>query len=272
MEEILSKLPFNSYGDIFNSVRNGKAKIKLLRSDCTQIAGLKHPYFSTLGIYIGFIIISIILILLSININDYWLLLYIPLNFILSLFVSYIPKVKSICWGILIVDLFLIKVSNFVLIFCLNYIAISFFYDIWWNIVYRQAIKELQYNEEIFLWSWNRYGLAIEDCYGNTYSKLNISENEKVVPNNFMIDNNKCIELSNIIMKGLNETSIDNALLTTYQFYEEQGIDLSTINIKDNNKYRTLSLITMIGLGTTNIDEAIKQTTTFYKEQGINVE
>ena len=272
MEEILSKLPFNSYRDIFNSIHNRKANIKILRSDCTQIAGLKHPYFSTLGMYIGFIITSIILILLSININNFWLLLYIPLNFILSLFVAYIPKVKSICWGILIVDLFLIKLPNFVLIFCLDYIAVSFFYDIWWNIVYKQAIKELEYNEEVFLWSWNRCGLAIEDCYGNTYSKLNISKNEKVKLNDFIIDNNKCIELSNIIMKGLNESSIDNALLTTYQFYEEQGIDLSTINIKDDNKYRILSLITMMGLGTNDIDEAIKQTTIFYKEQGINVE
>ena len=195
MEEIFNKLPFNSYYDLFNSLKNGKANIKMLRSDCCQIASIRHPYFSILGMYIGFIITMFCLIYLSIKLQNYWLLSLIPINFILSSFIIYVPIIKTISWVMLFVDLFVLEFPIWVLITCLNIIFISFGYNIWWNIVYKQAIQVLQCNEEAFLWSWNKCGLTIEDCYSNYYNKLNISKNDNIQTNN----NSDTVELLNII-------------------------------------------------------------------------
>lgn len=267
MEEILSKLPFNSYLDLFNAIKSKKATIKIKRNDCMQIAGLKHPYFSALGMYAGFLITTIILILLSFKINNFWLLLYVPINFILSFLIVYMRKIKNICWIALIIDLFFIRFPNFILILCLDIIAISFFYDIWWNIIYKQAIKELEYNQEAFLWSWNRLGLAIEDCYGNTYSKFNNNPNNNY--NKLKLDKNKCEELSNIIIKGLNVSTIDEALSISYEFYKEQGINVESIDLNSNDKYQTLSLLAMLGTGSNDIEDTIKKTKSFYEDINI---
>lgn len=173
MDEILNSLPFNTYNDLFNAIQNQKATIKIMRSDCTQIAGIRHPLFSNLGIHIGFAFMLVLLIFLSITFNNYWLLIWIPINFILTYIITYIPLLTKISWTVLLLDLFIIKLPFFIFISSLNIIIISSLYNIWWNKVYKQAITELKYNQEAFLWSWNRCGLAIEDCFGNTYSKLN---------------------------------------------------------------------------------------------------
>lgn len=172
MEEILKNLPFNSYNDLINALKNGKATLKIMRSDCSQIASIRHPHFAVLGMYMGFFVTLIALMFLSIKLQNYWLLSLIPINFILNLFIVYIPKIKTISWILLFVDLFIISFPTWILITCLDIICISFFYNIWWNIVYKQTLQELQYNQEAFLWSWNRCGLSIEDFYGNNYNKL----------------------------------------------------------------------------------------------------
>lgn len=79
--------------------------------------------------------------------------------------------------------------------------------------------------------------------------------------------NNKYKELANIVIKGLDVDTLDEALKETYEFYREQGIDLK---IDENNKEKTLSLLVMKGLETENIDEAISQTTEFYKNENTN--
>ena len=262
MKDILNNLPFNSYGDLFFAIKEGKATIKLLRSDCSQIASIKHPYFATLGLYIGFLVTMIFLVFLSFKINNYWLLLLVPINFILSSIISHIPKLKVVAWGILLLDLFVLRLQNFVLITCLDIICIQFFYDIWWNIVYKQAIVELQDNEEAFLWSWNRCGLSIEDCYGNVYSKFN-----EIIKNENNATLHKYVELSKIVMKKLNTESVDEAIEVTYSFYKEQGIDVDKVEIDENNKFTTLSKLVMLGLDTEDIDEAIKETKEFYDSQ-----
>lgn len=177
MEEILNYIPFNSYLDIFNAVKNGKATIKLMRSDCSQIASLKHPYFSVLGMYIGFITTLILLIFLSIKLQNFWLLLLIPINFILSTIINYIPILNKIAWIPLIIDMFFVRLPIGIIISSIDIILISFFYNVWWNRLYKYAIIELELNEEAFLWSWNRNGLSIEDSFGNIYYKFKMQEN-----------------------------------------------------------------------------------------------
>lgn len=174
IEYILSKLPYNTYFDLMNSVQEGKTTIKLMRSDCSQIAGVKHPYFSTLGMYIGFLVTTIIIIWLIIQSSNYWLLLYIPINFIFPHIILFLPKTKYIAWVVLIIDLFFLKLPSVFMLTSIDIIALFFFYDIWWNILFRQAIQELKVNQEAFLWSWNRCGINITDSYGNNYNKFSI--------------------------------------------------------------------------------------------------
>lgn len=175
MEEIFSILPFNTYKDLFNAINNKKATIKLMRSDCVQIAGIKHPYFSSFGMYIGCLITLIINIYLSIILSNYWLLLLIIPTIILNLFIIFVPKLKYIAWIIFLFDLFIVRLPNFITFTCINIILVFFFYNIWWNKTYKYAIKELEFNEEAFIWTWNRCGIGIEDSFGNTYSKLNMT-------------------------------------------------------------------------------------------------
>lgn len=210
----------------------------------------------------GFLITIIFLIFFSIKISNYWLLLLIPVNFILSMIIAYIRKLKILAWCVLIIDLFIFKLPVFIFIICLDIICIQVFDNIWWNRIYKQAIIELEHNEEAFLWSWHRCGLSIEDCYGNVYSKFNeIVKNEK----NITLD--KYVELSNIVMKGLNVENIDEAIEKTYGFYKEQGIDVERVEIDNQNKFKTLSELVMLGLDTNSIDEAIQQTKEFYNNQ-----
>lgn len=173
VSEIINNTPFNSYEDLFNAIYNKKATLKLLRSDCSQIASIKHPY-STLLMYLGFLITTIIIILCSIKFHNYWLFLFIPINFFLQSFIIYVPKLSSLSFIALLIDLFLFKLPNFITIEFLCVFLISIFYHLWWNKIYKYAISELRFNKEAFFWSWQRYGLSIEDSFGNTYDKFKL--------------------------------------------------------------------------------------------------
>lgn len=82
------------------------------------------------------------------------------------------------------------------------------------------------------------------------------------------LDNNdKYVELSNIVLQGLGVDNVDEALSMSYEFYKQQETDMSSIDLNEKNKYKVLAQIVMLGLETKNIDEAIKKTKTFYKEQ-----
>lgn len=72
-------------------------------------------------------------------------------------------------------------------------------------------------------------------------------------------------ELANIVMNGLGINNIDDALITVYNFYKDQNIELDNIIISQENKEEILSEIVMKGLGTNDIDEAVEKTTEFYK-------
>lgn len=182
IDEILSKLPFNTYSDLFNAIINGKATLKIMRSDCSQIASIKHPYCATL-MYVGFLMSTILIIFLAFYFKYYGILCFIPVNFFLASLIVFLPILKVIAWIVLLFDLFIVKLPYFIFVESISIIIIAFFYNIWWNKIYKYAIYELQFNKEAFLWSWNRNGLAIEDCYGNTYSKLNINNENMTMSN-----------------------------------------------------------------------------------------
>ncbi len=80
-------------------------------------------------------------------------------------------------------------------------------------------------------------------------------------------DIEKYVELSNIIMKGLEVETLDEAIEKTYGFYKEQGIEVEKVQIDESNKFKTLSELVMLGLDTDSIDEAIERTKEFYDSQ-----
>lgn len=255
IEYILSKLPYNTYFDLMNSVQEGKTTIKLMRSDCHQIAGVKHPYFATLGMYMGFLVTTIVIIWLIIQSGNFWLLLYIPINFIFPHILIFMPKIKYLAWVVLIFDLFIIRLPNVFMITSIDIIALFFFYNVWWKTIYRQALQELKLNQEAFLWSWNRGGLAIEDSFGNTYSKFNMNDDNTY---------NKNLQLVDIVIRGLNVHNVDEAVQTLYKFYSEQGLNLDNIDLNDIDKNKIVTQLIMTALGTDNIDQAILETKKFY--------
>lgn len=81
----------------------------------------------------------------------------------------------------------------------------------------------------------------------------------------------KYVELSNIVMKGLDISNINEAITIVYKFYKEQNINLDSIKIEDENKFKVLSEIVMLGTETKDIDEAIKNTTEFYTNKQENL-
>lgn len=101
------------------------------------------------------------------------------------------------------------------------------------------------------------------------FFKGKMQKNNKIREKN--IENNKYKELANIIMKGLEVYTIDEALIKTYNFYKEQGLDVNSIEFDKDNKEKTLSKFVMLGLGTNNIDETIEKITEFYENQGIDI-
>ena len=79
------------------------------------------------------------------------------------------------------------------------------------------------------------------------------------------ISQDKFITLSNIMIKGMEVSNIDEALDKSYEFYKQSDIKLDDINLEDENKYKTLSIIMMRALETNNIDDTINKIADFYK-------
>lgn len=112
--------------------------------------------------------------------------------------------------------------------------------------------------------------LSYITCYFEDKIKLKNNYNittKQTIPINFGIDKDKSVKLSNIVAQGLGVDNIDEALSMSYEFYKQQGIDMSSIELNNTNKYQALSQIVMLGLETNNIDDAIEKTIVFYKEQ-----
>ena len=270
INNIFSKLPFNSYEDLFTAIRNNKANFKFNQSTCSQLASVKHQLFGNLGNLIGFVITTILLIIYSIYFNFYWDLLLIPFNLVLSYLIVYLPKLKKIAWIIIIIDLFLIKLNSFFFILALDIILLYFFYNIWWKKICKYSFEELEYNKEAFLWAWNRNGLAIEDSYGNTYFKYKLDNmNDNVMTENNLDSFSQILEL---LKTNLEVSSIEDIIYKKYTFYKEQGIDipknLSLIdNISQTEKENNLIKILELGLGIDGVDNILVTLQNFYNKK-----
>lgn len=273
IDKILSKLPFNKYSDLFNAIINGKATLKIMRSDCYQIANINHPYCNMLML-IGFLISTILIIFLAFYYRYYGILFFIPINFLLTYIICFFPMLKHISWIALLCDLFVFKLPYFIFVESICIIVISFFYNIWWKKTYKYAIYELQFNENAFLWSWNRYGLGIEDCYGNIYNKFNI-DNEEKIDSNYSTSLKYDILLE-LLQKNLNLTEIDDIIHKISNFYIENDIEIpnnliNTSNLTEDEKRKNLLNIFEIGLGVTGIDNVLPILENFYSNQtGVN--
>lgn len=170
IDDIMNKLPYNSYADLFSAILSGKADMKFQRSDIMEVASIQKPHFSKLGIYIPFLLSLAFIIWFCVQVNSWWLLLTIPLNFLLTFSICHMPKFHRISF-VLIVLAFFINIPLWLLTWGVSVLIIHYTYNIWWSIVSATAVKELTINEGAFVWLWNRYSICIIDSYGNTYSR-----------------------------------------------------------------------------------------------------
>lgn len=271
INNIFNKLPFNSYEDLFKAIKNNKANFKFNQSTCSQLASVKHPLFGSLGNLLGFVVTTILLVIYSIYFNFYWDLLLIPFNLVLSYLIIFLPKLKTIAWIVLIVDLFFIQLNSFFLIFAIDIILLYFFYNLWWNKICKYSFKELEYNKEAFLWAWNRNGLAIEDNYGNTYFKYKIdnADSEIIVKDN----TNYFSQIFELLKNNIDDVStLDEMIPKIYNFYAEQGVELSEDLLKIENstqveKENNLIKILEIGTGVSGIENILFTLKDFYENQ-----
>ncbi len=170
INDVLEELPFNEYQDIFNAVKMGKANMKMNASDAMKIADINHPYVTNLLFFLPILLSIIPVIWYCITVESWWMLLILPINFILSLFIRFMPKIHYLAYIILALGFFIAIPLQFIVIaICL--IIIHFSYEFWWGITYTNAFSEMQNNQEVFLWAWNRFGISIIDNVGNTYHK-----------------------------------------------------------------------------------------------------
>lgn len=174
IKQIFNNLPYNSYEDFINAAKNNKAKLKYGRSACSQIAGIKHPYFSAFGLYIGFLFTAILLTFICSKINNYWFMLLIPFNFFLSSFIVYMKKTKYLCYILLFIDILIYRLPYWITVLYWNFLIIDWFYDLWWRIICSHTLQELEFNQEAFIWMWETNNIYIEDTIGNIYYKLKI--------------------------------------------------------------------------------------------------
>lgn len=278
IDDIISKMPYNSYEDLIYSILGNKSTLTISRNDCAQIAGIKHPNFSFIGMFLGSFISTIFFIFFCITIHNYWYLLLVPINFVINMLIGYIPQIKRFISIALLLNFFVLK-SPIIYIVCFDFMAIAFFYSLWWGITITNAVNEMKFNKEAFLWSWNRFNISIEDCYGNIYNKATILTNfndltDKDISKQKTIisDENKTkyVQLVDIIMQGLGTSDIDETIDETLKFYKDNGVNIENMNFT-TNKYEILVQIIMQALGTDDIDDAINKAREFYTENGIDI-
>lgn len=136
-------------------------------------------------------------------------------------------------------------------------------------------IGNVTYSDIIAIFLW--VGSFIYSCYyifkvfNSNSSIIDVNDYAIEVKDYALDDNeNKYTKLFRIVAKGLNVCTVDEAILKTYTFYKEQGLEVENTPI-DDDKYKTLANILMFGLGTNDMDKTISTLIDFYSEQGIDM-
>lgn len=216
IEKILKDTPFNSYEDLINSISINKASLAISNSACRQISSIKKPLYSNLGIFLGFFPSLAITIWFAIISKNFLVLFLILLEFILPHFI-YICftlnfKIHYISYISFLIDIFFIKLPNIWILLMLTILFSAWGITFWQKSLYKMSINILKTNKQAFIWAYTSYNLIIYDCYGNSYSPLNSSQNnyikckvcEKEISKNNSIDG-VCLECHQQILKRLEE-------------------------------------------------------------------
>ena len=269
-EKILKYTPYNTYSDLFGAVFSNKATIRLSNSACRQIAEIEKPIFANFGLHLGIIPSVIMTIIFAVCASNYWLLLLLLLELVFPLGCYLFNNLKIKTWIIaaiiVVCDLFIFELPNFLLITALSWIICSLIVRWWSKKIYIMSVKILRYNEDAFVWAFNSHNLFIEDCYGNIYNK---QRNDKSETDAYE-------RLLKILQIGTGAENIDDAIRRFSTFYlnkgkeipEELYIDIE--HLSKQFKYEKLLKILELGIGTMGIENVTNRLIDFYKAKGVN--
>lgn len=167
MENLFSQTPYTSIADVMTSIKEDSAKLTFNRSAAYNIGTqLNRSCFFTF--LLGFILATIIVIVFSIQIRNYWLLITIPFLFILN---TMAPHLKFIPILAAIIGVFCVVLHwpLWVLTLMISIVVLFIGYNIWWGITYNIVRTELLKNEPLFIDMWKSNSMGIRDNKGNFY-------------------------------------------------------------------------------------------------------
>lgn len=259
INEILKVLPYNTYDDLIFDCTSNPTHISFVPSKIIQISNIEHPYFTSFGLWIIFILATIVSILLSVIVSNYFALCFIPIYLFASISLKKNKIFKFIAVSTLIFNIFF-KIPVFINIFCISYITIIVLQYIWWSFITSFSLKTLRYNQEAFIWLWDCDGVCFIDNLGNRYFSSK-PEYQSDLNQNYN-DTNYYSELANIVKTELDASNIDIAIEKACEFYECPIPDLTDKNIDEKEKI--LSSIIMSELEIDNIEQALKKIKEFY--------
>ena len=105
----------------------------------------------------------------------------------------------------------------------------------------------------------------IEDCYGNTYSKLQQTQSEIAVYKRLL----KILEI------GSGIESVDSAITTFSSLFIKKGMDiprelyLGGSSLSEIEKYENLIKILELGIGVSGVENVMNSLIDFYQSKGI---
>ena len=167
MTNFINNLPGGSYENLKKLYAENEINFKMERNTAYDIASSKAKIVSLLPT-IYMLLPICVLIIISIIVKNYWLLLLIPVIYVLSLFIH---RLKVLSWlsivGVLAGLIF--NVSLEVLVFPITIVILSIGYFIWWEVTSSIFVNMLLQSEALFNQLWNNQKIMLTDNKGNVY-------------------------------------------------------------------------------------------------------
>ena len=168
MENIFEGTPYDSYDHLMRTIGQNKAKFSFMRSAASDVA-TRISSLTIFTYYLGFVLSILVIIAFSVNTNNYWTLISIPVLFIINIFIHKLNVIVILCViGSIIGILF--QINLWILSLLISIVAMFIGYHIWWGITIYIVSNELLKNEQLFVNMWKGGVLAIKDNNGNFYT------------------------------------------------------------------------------------------------------
>ena len=220
----------------------------LNREDALLVAKCKKPYLS-FGLLSMWIIGIILAVSESIITESSWILLFIPIGFVIPSFSRYIIKSWTQIIPIAIGTIY----SNPVVFYlCVDFVIIRSLYDLWYSSVLRNAGEVLCANDSLFSQVWEDTAIAVI-VDGEPYFHKNFIQNENPIVEDSSssvnvvskepVANDSIREVPDIIEKDV--TLIPDSSQNMNKGYEPQEKE-TILSYPDNNQILVATKASMV--------------------------